>query len=146
MPTKDGDPHYPYMLQKRYKETKDKVIAAVKRGLPPRNAFISVGIAGRQYDRWYDMAVEDIEAGFTDTPLIKFMTEVAQANEKIHERLIDKSLDLADEGDTSMIQFLLKTRYGYDTKKKTEVELSGNKKAPVTFQIVDMKPLENDEE
>ena len=146
MPTKDGDPHYPYILQKRYKETKDKVTAAVERGLPPNKAFVSVGLTEHRYRNWYNWAIEDIEAGFTDTPLVNFMTAVAQANEKVHERLIDKGLELADEGDASMIQFLLKTRFGYDTKKKTEVELSGNKKAPVTFQIVDMKPLENDEE
>lgn len=146
MPTKDGDPHYPYILQKRYKETKEKVIAAVTRGLPPNKAFVSVGLTEHRYRNWYNWAIEDIEAGFTDTPLVNFMVAVAQANEKVHERLIDKGLELADEGDASMIQFLLKTRFGYDTKKKTEVELSGNKKAPVTFQIVDMKPLENDEE
>lgn len=146
MPTPGGNPHYPDILKKRYKETKDKLIAAVERGLPPKNAFISVGLSKYQYYDWCNYAKEDIEAGFTDTPLINLMIEVAQANEKVHERLIDKGLELADDGDASMIQFLLKTRFGYDTKKKTEVELSGNKKAPVTFQIVDMKPLENDEE
>ena len=47
--------------------------------------------------------------------------------------------------DLQLLMFLLKTRYGYKDSKKQEVELYTKEDAPVVFNVVDMKPLENDE-
>lgn len=145
MPTKNGDPHHPYFLQKDYKKKLDTACELVKKGLPPKNALRSMGVPADRWYAWLRFIDEDIKAGFTDTPLIKFVSRLAEIDEETHADLVGEAISKAKDGDTQLLMFLLKTRYGYKDKKKQEVELSTKEEAPVVFNVVPMKPLENDE-
>lgn len=145
MPTKSGEPHHPIFLQTDYKKKLDTAMEMVKKGLPPKNALRAMGVHNQTWYRWLQFIDEDIKAGFTDTPLIKFMARLAEVDEETHADLAGTAIKKANEGDTQMLMFLLKTRYGYKDSKKQEVELSTKEEAPVVFNVVPMKPLENDE-
>lgn len=145
MPTKNGEPHYPIFLQKDYKKKLDTACELVKKGLPPKNALRSLGVHEQTWYRWLQWVDEDVKAGITRSPLINFISRLAEIDEETHADLVGEALSKAKTGDTQMLMFLLKTRYGYKDSKKREVELSTKEDAPVVFNIVDMKPLENDE-
>jgi len=145
MPTKSGEPHHPMFLRTDYKKKLDTACELVKKGLPPKNALRSMGVNVQTWYSWLRFIDEDIKAGFTDTPLIKFVSRLAEIDEETHADLVGEAISKAKDGDSQLLMFLLKTRYGYKDSKKQEVELSTKEDAPVVFNIVDMKPLENDE-
>jgi len=145
MPTKLGKPHEPKFLQNDYKKKFDTAAEMVRKGLPPKNALKAMGVHEQTWYSWVRFVEEDIEAGFTNTPLVKFMTRLAAIDEETHQDLVGEAISKAKDGDSQLLMFLLKTRYGYKDSKKQEVELSTKEDAPVVFNVVDMKPLDNDE-
>ena len=102
--------------------------------------------SNKTYHNWFNWAIEDIDAGFdeTESNLIKLFIGLAKADARLHARLSKTAIHMAvDNENTQMLQFLLKTRYGYSEKNKSSVEISSND-APISFNIVDMKPNEDD--
>lgn len=151
MPTPLGDFHHPDRLldkngfDKKYKS----VIKYVDEGLPAADACTLVfGLASNKtYHNWFNWAVEDIEAGFdeTESNLIKLFVGLAEADARLHARLSRTAIHMAvDKENSQMLQFLLKTRYGYSEKTKSQVEISTDD-APIAFNIVDMEADEEND-
>lgn len=137
MVTKHGDFHHPYKLEKNFNANYEKAIKMVRDGLPIKDTCIAVfGITDRTFRYWEKSAIEDLEAGFneTESKLIKLIKGLSEENIKLHAKLTKKALDIAiNESNVNMIQFLLKTRFGYSDKTNHEVEL--NTKDDVKFNI-----------
>ena len=150
MPTPLGDFHQPDRLLDRHNFDKkyEEVIKLVDDGLPAADACTMVFelASNKTYHNWFNWAIEDIDAGFdeTESNLIKLFIGLAKADARLHARLSKTAIHMAvDNENAQMLQFLLKTRYGYSEKNKSSVEISSND-APIAFNIVDMKPNEDD--
>ena len=149
MPTELGDFHQPHALLDRrgFPEKYEQAIELARDGVPARDICVSVfGIGSNQFDNWFKWAYDDIEDGFTEeeSNLIKLILGIAREDVKLHRRLTKTAINMAVNENSQMLQFLLKTRYGYSEKTKSEVAVSSRDETPVKFEIVDMTP--NDEE
>ena len=150
MVTKYGDFHHPNNLSDKndFTENYKKAISYVNDGLTVKDACVVVfGITDRTFRNWYNWAIDDIENGFNESEsnLIKLMLGLAKADAELHRKLSKKAQEIAlNDGNVSMIQFLLKTRYGYSEKSKAELEVT-NDNAPITFNIVPMTPNKEDD-
>ena len=151
MPTPHGDFHQPHPLTNRkgFDKRYEEAIERCKNGLPPKEAIevaFDVILSSQKWSDWKRFAREDIAAGFDseDSNLIKLLLGLAKIDHGLHENLASRAFKMAEDN-PQMNQFLLKTRYGYKEKKQTDVEIT-NENAPITFNIVDMTPNEEDEE
>ena len=70
-------------------------------------------------------------------------SRVYQAERESEAVILDIEVDHALNGSLKATQHLLDNRFGYG-KKKSEVELNVKEDTPIKFEIVDMKPLDND--
>ena len=133
----------------QYYNLPNAIIGYVKDGLPVKEACIlTFGITDRTFRNWEKWAIEDIEAGFTadESNLIKLMVGLLKEDLNLHRKLTKKAFEIAlYDNDTKMIHFLLKTRYNYSEKTKHEIEANSDT-APVTFNIVPMKPIDEGED
>lgn len=149
MVTNQGDFTHPYKLEKNFQANYEKAINYVRDGLTVKDAYVSVfGISERTFRNWYNSALDDMEAGFTadESNLIKLIIGLSKEDAELNRKLSKKAFDIAiNDGNVSMIQFLLKTRYGYSEKTKHEIEAT-NENAPITFNIVPMTPNEAENE
>jgi len=149
MPTPLGDFHHPDKLndRNRFDDRYEEAIKCVRDGLPPKDACVYVwGVSDKTYKNWLRWALEDVEAGFdeTESNLIKLMIGLAKEDANLHKRLSKRAIEMALDNNTQMLQFLLKTRYGYTEKTKQEVDVSVDD-TPVKFEIVDMQPIDEDD-
>ena len=149
MPTDLGDFHQPHALLDRrgFDKKYEKALELAKDGVPARDICTSIfGIGSNQFDHWFHWAYEDIEAGFTEeeSNLIKLILGIAKEDVNLHRRLSKTAINMAINENTQMLQFLLKTRFGYSEKSKSELEVSSKNDTPVKFEIVDMTPNEDD--
>ena len=145
MPTPLGDFHRPDKLVDKngFKTKYKKAIQYVEDGLPAEYACVLVfNLASNMtYHNWYKWALEDLEDGFdeTDSNLIKLFIGLAEADARLHAKLSKAAVHMAvDKENSQMLQFLLKTRYGYSEKTKSQVNISTDD-APIAFNIVDME-------
>lgn len=150
MPTETGDFHQPYVLLDKngFDENFKKAQGYCRRGLPARESVESafnIILPPYKWNKWRRWVEEDVADGFTDedSNLIKLFLGMAKIDNNLHLKLAEKAFDMADDGDPEMVKFLLKTRYDYSEKKRTDVEIT-NDDAPISFNIVDMKPNEDD--
>ena len=151
MPTELGDFHQPHPLSDRkgFDKRYEEAIERCKNGLPPKEAVevaFDVMVSTQKWSDWKRFARQDIAAGFdsNDSNLIKLLLGLAKVDHALHENLVSKAFEMA-ENNPNMNQFLLKTRYGYTEKRKTDVEIT-NENTPITFNIVDMTPNEEEED
>lgn len=152
MPTDMGDFHHPHPLSDS-NWTDEKYIKAIKyceEGLPPRDATelaFGVLIPKWKWRRWTTWVIEDMEAGFDeeDSNLIKLMIALSKQDQMLHKTLSRLAIASAKSGNPNMQQYLLNTRFGYTEKTSTEIDLN-IEDTPVVFNIVDMKPNEEEEE
>lgn len=150
MPTPLGDFHHPHLLHRGdFEEKYQLAITCVRDGMPPLDACqLAFGtINPRTFDKWRRDALSDIEAGFDeeDSNLIKLMRGLAKADQDLHRSLIKQGVKIATDGNVNMLQFLLKTKYNYSEKTKSEVQVSTEEEAPIRFEIVDMQPNEEED-
>lgn len=148
MVTKQGDFTHPYKLEKDFQANYEKAINYVKDGLTVKDSCIAVfGITDRTFRNWEKSAIEDLEAGFTaeESNLIKLIIGLSREDLELCRKLSKKAFDIAlNDNDTKMIQFLLKTRYGYTDKTTHDVELSSKDDYSFNINIVGMKEAENE--
>lgn len=150
MVTNQGDFHQPTKLydSNNFAKNYEKAINYVKDGLRVKETCMIVfNITDRTFRNWQNWAIDDLEAGFTseESNLIKLITGLSREDMELNRKLSKKAFDIAiNDGDTNMIKFLLKTRYGYNEKTKHEIETT-LENAPITFHFVDMKPNNNDD-
>ena len=146
MVTKQGDFTHPYKLEKDFKANYEKSINMVKDGLTVKDSCIAVfGITDRTFRNWEKSAIEDLEAGFTadESNLIKLMMDLSKENIELCRKLSKKAFDMAINGDNAnMVQFLLKTRYGYTDKTKHSFEVEEKEDFNFSINIVDAKPID----
>ena len=107
--------------------------------------MFNVPLSEYQYKEWRKAFRKEIADGKTDTPLIRFFTKVYLAEGGLRFDMMDLAQTIAKNGDSSMVQFLIKHRLGYNSSRKQEVELSSNEEAPVKFVFTNMTPTENEE-
>lgn len=144
---KDEPEMVPYRFHRYYKSYEnliEKIEENISvRGMPIKAAFQKEGIGKWTYRDWKKAYEKELEDGKTDTPLIRLFATAEIADAKIHGDISECAINLANEGDTRMVMFLLEHRFGYKKNKK-EVELSNKDNAPLQINIVDMKE-ESDE-
>ena len=152
MPTPLGDFHHPQLLcDSNWTDEKyTKAIKHCEEGLPPRDATeLAFGVLIPQWKwrRWTRWTIEDMEAGFDeeDSNLIKLMIGLSEKDQMLHKDLSKLAIASAKAGNANMQQYLLNTRFGYTEKTSTEIDLNVED-TPVVFNIVDMKPNEEEEE
>ena len=152
MPTPQGDFHQPHPLsdKKGFDERYKRAIKECEEGLPPKEAIelaFDIIFTRLRWYEWNKWVIEDISAGFDskDSNLIKLMLGLAAVDKGLHKRLSKKAIEAAEDGNANMIQFMLKTRYGYSEKTKTDVEITSDD-TPIKFEIVNMTPNEGEEE
>lgn len=150
MPPKKGEnePYLPYALRGgQFNDHKKMVVNRIKKGLPPREACMEVfEISKPAWNKWVSWYKEDVNKGFTpkNSRLVNLFISMTKADIQLHGRLTGKTLDLIFEDDNvDLLKFMLERRYGYDKKSLQEVELSSKDKAPVQFQIVPMKSVDD---
>lgn len=149
MTTNLGDFHQPHNLadNKNFASNYEKAISYVKDGLSVKDTCIAVfGITDRTYRNWEKWAIDDIEAGFTadDSNLIKLIFGLSREDINLNRKLSKKAKEVALDGDVKMLQFLLKTRYGYTDKTKHDVKVSSNENMEFKINIVDSKGVANE--
>ena len=148
MPTELGDFHQPRALfdKNGFKEKLPKAVDAVRDGLPAREACMLVfGIGKESFKKWKKWYEDDVNAGFdeTESNLIKLMKELSKEDISLHRRFTKTAVRIATEEDNvNMLQFMLKTRFGYSEKNKSEVELSTDEETNFQINIVESKPRE----
>lgn len=135
----DRKPHYPYFFREDYKNKLKAITEDIKKGMPIKNAFIHQGVNENTFIKWQSFLREDWEDGFEDTPFMNFMRNVAIAYEDAHSDLLGKAFQLADDGDSKMVMFLLKSLYGHNPNSKKEVELSTTEDTTFNINIVEPK-------
>lgn len=151
MPTELGDFHHPLKLGEgeEFKKKYQKALNYAEEGLPAKDACVlAFGISKWTYDSWWKMYKADVVDGFTDedSNLIKLFNGLSRKDALLHLKLKKTAMDIAvNDKNVPMLQFLLKTGYGYSEKTKAEVDISIDD-APVKFEIVDMTPNEEEED
>lgn len=148
MTTPSGDFHHPDALApwKGFDEKYEKAIELAKDGVPAEDICMGVfGTSKRQFRNWIKYYQSDVEAGYDeeDSNLIKLLLGIAKEDLKLHRKLSKKGIDMALDGNSQMLQFLLKTRYGYAERSKSEVELSTEEDTNFNINIVESKPRED---
>ena len=133
-----------------FKEKYPLAVKYCKEGLPPKQAIelaFDVIIDSRKYNEWFRYAMDDMEAGFdaSESNLIKLFLALSKADNGLHKRLAKRAIDVAEDGNPVMLQFMLKTRYGYTEKTQTDIDITTDD-APIAFNIVPMTPNEEEEE
>lgn len=134
--------HEPNALQKDYKKNLDEAVRLIREGLPPHDAFVKVyGLHHSTWYHWRDHALEDIENGYTDTPLVNALVKMCQADIDSHHKLVKKAQSIATdgEGNVEMIKFLLERRYGYKKKSQKEVEVTSSDDFNFNINITEAK-------
>ena len=149
MPSVNGDFYHARRLEKPdFEENLKLAINCVHDGMPPYDACqLAFGtINPHTFSRWKTEAISDIEAGYDeeDSNLIKLMVSLAKADQDLHRKLAKQGIKIAIDGNVNMLQFLLKTKYNYSEKTKSEVQVTADE-APIKFEIVDMKPNEEED-
>lgn len=149
MPTPSGDFHHPDALMdwKGFDEKYEKAIELARDGVPAQDICMGIfGTSKRQFRNWVKYYHDDVEAGFDeeDSNLIKLFIGLAKEDLRLHRKLSKKGVEMALDGNSQMLQFMLKTRYGYSEKTKQEVELSTDEEAPISFEIVEMQPIDEE--
>lgn len=139
----DKNPHYPIFFRTDWKKKLEAIEADLRKGMPIKNAFIHQGVNPRTYDAWQRYLREDWENGFEDTPFLSFMKKVAMIYEEVHADLMGKAFELAHDGDSQMVIFLLKSVYGHTPTRKSEVEMSTKEDTTFNINIIDSKPRED---
>ena len=138
-------PHEPRLLKnKKHMTIKKKVCEGVRRGLPVRKAFRKAGVNVNTYDRWLRWAKEDLEKGFTGTALIDLMLAVAQEEDELHARIMERGIDVAMDGNVKMITYLLDNRFGYVKQRKNAGVVDTDDKGDININIVNMTGVETD--
>lgn len=138
-----GKPHSPAKLKDKKAETlKRQIIEGIESGLSLTDAFQYAGLSRHTYQYWRRCYLEDVEAGYTNTNLIKFMNEVMRADSGLKKRISEAMLEKAlDEKDTRMLMYLADNRIGYANRRKNQLEL-GSGSNNVQINIIDMKSVE----
>lgn len=136
MDIKDAKPHNPIFFKTDYDKKLKAVCADIRKGMPIKNAFAHQGVLGNTYNRWVREARQDWENGFEDTPLLNFMIGAAKVYEEAHMDLLGVAFDLAKEGDSKMVMFLLKSVYGHNPNKKKEVEVTTSDDTVFNINII----------
>lgn len=122
----------------------EKICDDAKTCLPIESCFIKNGVNVGTYRKWCKWYHEELEEGLTDTPIINMFDKIYQAERESEAVILGVEVDHARNGNLKATQHLLNTRYGYG-KKKSEVEFNVKEDTPIKFEIVDMKPLDNDD-
>lgn len=134
-----------YKSYKSYEHILKNVKKDVKKGMRVRSAVIkNARISKYSYYRWLNAAKKEIADGKTDTPLIHLFETAATADACLEEDIVGMGMDIARNGDGSMVQFLLKNRLEFKGTSKKEVEVSTQDNSPIKFEIVNMTPTETD--
>ena len=149
MVTPLGDFHHPYRLEKNFDENYKKAVEYAKKGVPARDIVMGIfNITIKQFYNWQDFYHDDVEHGFdaSESKLIKLFDALKKEDTHLHMRLSETAVSMAiDDRNPVMVQFLLKTKYGYSEKTKQEIEFN-NEDTPIKFEIVDMTPNDEEEE
>lgn len=142
--TYGGDYHHPYQFDWEDWPEKEKLIfEAIDTGMKPQHAVEYAGFWGTKWYTWYNMAVEDMENGCFDSPLVKFILKVAHREQGCHKKLMETAMTMANEDKNSkMVAFLLERRFGY--KQNSSVEVSGAEDTNFNINIVSMEDKESD--
>ena len=136
--------HNPNLLRYRTgEELIEKICEDARRCLPIESCFVKNGVKLNTYRQWRRWYREEVEEGLEDTPIINLFSRVYQAERESEAVILDIEVDHALNGSLKATQHLLDNRFGYG-KKKSEVELNVKEDTPIKFEIVDMKPLDND--
>lgn len=128
-PQKDVDYHYPYALRTDYKEKLDNAIRYIQEdGMKMEDAVaLAYGIYPKRWYYWVQDALDDIDKGMTNTPLVNVVLKLHQADAESSRRLSRRARDLAlddEEPSVEMLKFLLERRHGYKKQTQQEVEVS----------------------
>lgn len=136
--------HNPLLLKGKEGELLiEKICDDARRCLPIESCFVKNGIKLDTYRRWLRWYREEVEEELDDTPIINLFAKVYQAERESESTILGIEVDHALNGSLKATQHLLDNRFGYG-KKKSEVELNVKEDTPIKFEIVDMKPLDND--
>lgn len=136
-------PHYFYKYYKSYENLLENVKNDVRKGMRVKSAIIkNASISKHTAGYWYRDCVKELEDGKTDTPLIRLFVQAGVGDAEFESRVLDVANRLMDEGDSSMVQFLMKTRLGYKSTSKKEVEMSTKEDTTFNINIVDSKKQE----
>lgn len=134
----------PYMMDKPdWKDKEKKILEAVEKGLPTRNAFVYAGLTKWLYDQWRKALYDDLENGVLNTPFVKFMLKLFSKDEELHLQLIEKAREIALEDDNpKMVQYLLDSRYKYS--RKQEVEVSTAEDTTFNINIIESEQIDKE--
>ena len=132
--------------QKGYENLIKNVKEDVRNGVKILDAIrLNAGVWNTTVSKWRKEFINELEAGKTDTPLIRLFSPAIKSDAKLYREVMGLALDKARDGDASTIQYLAKHRLGYNSGQKQEVELSSKEEAPVKFVFTDMTPTENED-
>lgn len=143
-PQKDVDYHYPYALRTDYKEKLDNAIRYIQEdGMKMEDAVaLAYGIYPKRWYYWVQDALDDIDKGMTNTPLVNVVLKLHQADAESSRRLSRRARDLAlddEEPSIEMLKFLLERRHGYKKQTQQEVEVSTPDDFSFNINITDSK-------
>ena len=71
--------------------------------------------------------------------MIRLFVKAGVGDAEFESRVLDVANKLMDDGDSSMVQFLMKTRLGYKSTSKKEVEVGTKEDTTFNINIVDSK-------
>lgn len=140
--------HIPYQLNTSQKRSHvlSVVKGAIRDGLDVAEGFMLLGIPESTYRRWCREAIQDLEDGFTGTPLQDVIFEIAEEDINLHRKLRRAMFKKAEEGDSRMMMYLEDNRFGAANKRKQSVEIGAKDDNKFEINITNMVGVESDDD
>lgn len=139
--------HRPNALAHGYKTKLKKAVKYVEEDNLKVDKAVSMafGIRPRQWRRWEEMVVEDVNKGYSGTELMDVYFTLMEADGRCESKFTRKAGNLAlEEDNVDMIKFILERRFGYKKQTQKEVEVATKDDLNFNINIVDSKKKEDE--
>lgn len=136
-PFEDEPLHYPYILRSEGVDNiAEGVCKYIREGNLPSISFQCAGLIKFRYYEWKRFYEEELEAGLSDTPLIRLFREIEMAEAETEAGIVGVVRTEAMNGNMKPAFYLLDNRFGW--RKNRDVEVTAGDKV-VNINIVPME-------
>lgn len=142
-PFKDEPLHYPYYFRhERVEDIAERICKYIRQGNRVTVAFQRAGFVKFRYYEWKRFYEEELEAGLTDTPIIRLFHAIESAEAEVEDGIVGVVRSSALDGNMKSAFYLLDNRFNW--KKQGDVTVEADDKV-VNINILPMKD-EHEEE
>ena len=139
-------PTYFWRYYKSYEKLLKNVKEDTRKGMRIESAIVkNAHVAPSTVTQWKNAVRREISEGKIDTPLIRLFVSANVGDTLFESFVMDQATQLMEEGDSRMIQFVMKNRLGMKATTKKEVEVSATDDFNFNINITDSKELKKED-